>query len=210
VGLPKPTAERLSQLARLLEQRGGKNAPLSSAEIEQLTGWPSHTVRKDISLLGIPPEASTTSGYAPALLARAIRERLGFAEKAHPCCVVGLGRLGSAFLDYEGFGDGPFTLVAGFDSNVNRLEILKADFPLYPTFKMKDVIGRLGIEFAVLCVPPAQAQAACDRLVECGIVGVVNFTPVILSVPHGIEVENVSIIDALGTLVARLAARSNQ
>jgi redox-sensing transcriptional repressor len=75
---------------------------------------------------------------------------------------------------------------------------------------MKDVIGRLGIEFAVLCVPPAQAQAACDRLVECGIVGVVNFTPVILSVPHGIEVENVSIIDALGTLVARLAARSNQ
>jgi redox-sensing transcriptional repressor len=119
---------------------------------------------------------------------------------------VGLGRLGSAFLDYAGFQESSFTLAAGFDSNVNRVEILKADFPLYPSFKMKEVIGRFDITYAILCVPPAQAQTTAEKLVECGITGIVNFTPSILSVPAGIEVENVSVIDALGTLNARLAA----
>ena len=228
--IPKPTAERLSQLARLLEQRSSRSGTISSAEIEQLTGWPSHTIRKDISALvaarqeGIQnvtsdttgeasaghaenPDFSTTAGYDPARLAAAIRKALGFSDESHKCCIVGLGRLGSAFLEYSGFAGSPFELCAGFDSNVNRVDILKADFPLYPAFKMKDIIGRLAISYAILCVPPAQAQATCDKLVECGIRGIVNFTPAILSVPHGIEIENVSVIDALGSLTARLAAK---
>lgn len=213
MGIPKPTAERLSQLARLLEQRGNQTTPISSAEIEQLTGWPSHTIRKDISVLNAGNQGkedadfSTTSGYDPAKLARTIRNALGFSTEQHKCCIVGLGRIGSAFLEYAGFMGTSFELCAGFDSNVNRIEILKADFPLYPTFKMKDVIARVGITYAILCVPPEQAQGTTDKLVECGIVGIVNFTPSILSVPHGIEVENVSIIDALGSLTARLAAK---
>jgi AT-rich DNA-binding protein len=212
VGIPKPTAERLSQLARLLEQRGKRGTPISSAEIEQLTGWPSHTIRKDISALGAhstetAPDFSTSSGYDPVKLAAAIKRSLGLVNETSRCCIVGLGRLGSAFLDWTGFTGSAFTLAAGFDSNVNRIEILKADFPLYPTFKMNDVINRLDIRYAILCVPPAQAQATADRLIECGITGIVNFTPSILSVPSGIEVENVSIIDALGSLAARLAAK---
>ncbi len=203
MAITKPTAERLSQLARLLEQRGNHHAPISSAEIEQITGWTSTTIRKDISTLNAGPEIATNSGYDGERLAAAIKHALGF--------IVGLGRLGSAFLEYSGFAGSPFTLCAGFDSNVNRIEILKADFPLYPTFKMKEVIARLGIESAILCVPPAHAQAAADKLVECGITGIVNFTPAVLSVPQGIGIENVSIIDALGSLTARLAAkRSNQ
>lgn len=227
MAIPKPTAERLSQLARLLEQRSTRSGTISSADIEQLTGWPSHTIRKDISALvaarqnetgdaaadtesrtAADLDFSTTAGYDPARLAAAIRKALGFSDESHKCCIVGLGRLGSAFLEYSGFAGSPFELCAGFDSNVNRVEILKADFPLYPAFKMKDIIGRLAISYAILCVPPAQAQATCDKLIECGIRGIVNFTPAILSVPHGIEIENVSVIDALGSLTARIAAKS--
>ena len=206
VNIPKPTAERLSQLARLLEQRKNKNIPISSAEIEQLTGWPSNTIRKDISTLDMRTQISTTSGHDPVKLLEAIRKTFGLTNVVFKCCIVGLGRLGSAFLDYAGFQESSFTLAAGFDSNVNRVEILKADFPLYPAFKMKEVIGRFGITYAILCVPPTQAQATAERLVECGITGIVNFTPCILSVPQGIEIENVSVIDALGSLTARLAA----
>lgn len=207
MAIPKPAAERLAQLARLLDQRGKCIDPISSADIEQLTGWPSHTIRKDISCLEGADAISTSSGYDGARLAAAIRKNLGLATQAQKSCVVGLGRLGSSFLEYAGFAGSSFELCAGFDSNVNRIEILKADFPLYPTFKMKDVIPRLGITYAILCVPAAQAQATADRLAECGIVGIVNFTPVILSAPHGTEIENVSVIDALGSLAARLAAK---
>ncbi len=207
MGISKPTAERLSQLARLLDQHEKRTTPISSAEIEQLTGWPSNTIRKDISTLDTDSTISTNSGYDPVKLARAIRDALGFNTDAHKCCIVGLGRLGSAFLDYSGFMGSSFALCAGFDSNVNRIEILKADFPLFPAFKMKEVIKRLGIQFAILCVPPPQAQPVTDKLLDCGITGIVNFTPSILSVPQGIEIENVSIIDALGNLNARLAAK---
>lgn len=207
MSIPKPTAERLSQLARLLDQSENQTKPITSAEIELLTGWPSHTIRKDISSLAAGSEISTNSGYDPIKLSEAIKIALGFTTEAHKCCIVGLGRLGSAYLDYSGFLGSPFRLCAGFDSNVNRIEILKADFPLYPTFKMKDIITRLGIKFAILCVPSQQAQATTDKLVECGITGIINFTPSILSVSNEIEIENVSIIDALGALTARLAAK---
>ena len=148
MAIPKPTAERLSQLARLLSQRG-KLSPISSAEIEQMTGWTSHTIRKDISALDAGSNISTSTGYDPEKLAHAIKQSLNLTNSATKCCIVGLGRLGSAFLEYAGFLNSPFTLCAGFDSNVNRLEILQADFPLYPTFKMKEIIPRLGISLEI-------------------------------------------------------------
>ena len=176
MGIPRPTAERLSRLAYLLEQQASDNKPLTSAEMEQLTGWPSHTIRKDISVLGRASGIATKNGYPPRELAAAIRETLGFTETEHNCCIVGLGRIGSAFLDYTAFNESPFTIRAGFDSNVNRIEILKAEFPLYPTFKMKDVIPRLDIRYAILTVPPDQAAQAAEKLISCGIRGIVNFT----------------------------------
>ncbi|ULQ60877.1 redox-sensing transcriptional repressor Rex [Brucepastera parasyntrophica] len=210
MALSKPTAERLALLLRLLETRvrEGKAEPaISSAEIEQYTGWPSHTIRKDISLLNAGTEISTSTGYNPEKLAAVIRNALGFSDQAQNCCIVGLGRLGSAFLDYSGFRGSHFTLCAGFDSNVNRVEILKAAFPLYPTFKMKDVIPRLAIRYAILCVPENQAQQTAEKLIACGIAGIVNFTPAILSVSAETEIENVSTIDALGALAARIAVK---
>ncbi|HPA10331.1 MAG TPA: redox-sensing transcriptional repressor Rex [Treponemataceae bacterium] len=210
MGIPRPTAERLSRLAYLLEQQASDNKPLTSAEMEQLTGWPSHTIRKDISVLGRASGIATKNGYPPRELAAAIRETLGFTETEHNCCIVGLGRIGSAFLDYTAFNESPFTIRAGFDSNVNRIEILKAEFPLYPTFKMKDVIPRLDIRYAILTVPPDQAAQAAEKLISCGIRGIVNFTPVILPAPPGVEIEQVSILDALGAVAARLATTTKE
>ncbi len=215
MGISKPAAERLARLARLLEQRieAGMDGFVSSSELEQMTGWPSHTIRKDISRLGagIPGNAeeadafSTPSGYEPGGLAACIRRVLSLENAAHNCCVVGLGRLGSSFLNYEAFAGTPFTLRAGFDSNVNRIEILQGEFPLYPTFRMKEVIPRFDIKFALLCVPGECAQASADKLFSCGVTGIVNFTSAVLSAPPGTAVENVSVLDALGALAARLA-----
>lgn len=210
MGIPKPTAERLSRLALLLEQQYEDNKPITSAEIEQLTGWASHTVRKDISSLSKTNGIATTLGYLPRELAAAIRETLGFAGTDQNCCIVGLGRIGSAFLDYSGFDTSPFTIRAGFDSNVNRIEILKANFPLYPTFKMKEIIPKLDIRYAILTVPPEQAASAAEKLIDCGITGIVNFTQVLLPAPPGVEIEQVSIVDALGAIAARRSINTKE
>ena len=57
--IPKPTRERLIRLVRLLDQleKAGKKT-VSSAEIQQHTGWTSFTVRRDVSSLGIHRHAA--------------------------------------------------------------------------------------------------------------------------------------------------------
>jgi len=115
-------------------------------------------------------------------------------------CVVGLGRLGSACLNDRGLLDGEFELAAGFDSNVNRTEILKSPVPLYPAYKMAEVIARFGIEIALLCVPVEAAQAAADRLTAAGIRGILNFAPVFITVPPEITVRNVCLAEELRSL----------
>jgi redox-sensing transcriptional repressor len=173
--------------------------------VERLTGWSSHTIRKDISCLG--GVGGSNDGYDPSLLIPVIRNALGLGDK-HRVCVVGLGRLGSAYLNFSAFEQsGEFELAAGFDTNVNRVEILKSPIPLYPAYKIKEVIPRFGIEMALLCVPGEAAQSAAEKLAAAGIQGIVNFAPAALRLSSDIVVRNVYVVDELRALTVKLNAK---
>ena len=120
--------------------------------------------------------------------------------KSRKFCVVGLGRLGSAYLNFPPPELAGFELTAGFDTNVTRTEMLKSPAPLYPTYKMGEVIGRFGIEIALLCVPAGEAQATAERLAAAGIRGILNFAPVPVTVPPGIAVRNIRLTEELRSL----------
>jgi redox-sensing transcriptional repressor len=214
VRIPEPAKERLLSLMRLLEKQAGGR--ITSGEVEALTGWSSHTIRKDISYLegegaGNQGFFGNSAGYDPATLIPAIKQALGL-ETRRRLCVVGLGRLGSAYLNYRGLdpagaveSGGGFELAAGFDTSVNRVEILKSPVPLYPAFKMAEVISRFNIELALLCVPGDAAQAAAEKLAAAGIRGIVNFAPIMLKLPPAIAVRNVYVVDELRALALRLS-----
>jgi redox-sensing transcriptional repressor len=202
--IPEPAKERLLYLMRFLEKRSGGR--ITSGEIEAATGWSSHSVRKDISCLGGEGSGGlgSNAGYDPETLIPAIKQALGLGIRRR-ICVVGLGRLGSAYLNYRGFSaGGEFELAAGFDTNVNRVEILKSPAPLYPAFKMAEVISRFAIELALLCVPEDAAQGAAKKLEAAGIRGIVNFAPVALTLSPEIAVRNVYVIDELRSLSVKL------
>jgi len=118
--------------------------------------------------------------------------------------VVGLGRLGSAFLNVREFQESEFELAAGFHTNVNRTEILKSPVPLYPAYKMAEVISRFRIEIALLCVPADAAQSAAERLVAAGIRGILNFAPALITVPLVVAVRNVHFADELRALSIKI------
>jgi redox-sensing transcriptional repressor len=198
--IPEPTIERLLSLTRVLENCGV--ATITSSEIEARTGWSNHTIRKDISFLSA--EVSSGSGYGVEALLAAIEDSLGL-NAPRKCCVVGLGRLGSAYLNFPSFEAEGFKIVAGFDSSVNRVEILQSPVTLYPSYKMGEVISRFGIELALLCVPAAAAQAAAEKLVAAGIKGIVNFAPTPLQAPPHVVVRNVYVVDELRALSAKLS-----
>ena len=205
----EPARERLLQLLRLLEKHSlaGESGPVTSAQAERLTGWSRDNIRKDISCLtGAAGGAiGGNAGYEPEILVPLIKNALGL-DRKRKFCVVGLGRLGSAYLNFTPPELAEFELAAGFDTNVNKVEMLKSPAPLYPAYKMAEVISRFGIEIALLCVPVETAQAAAEKCATAGIRGVLNFAPVALTLPPEIAVLNINITDELRSLTIKMTS----
>ena len=194
--LPSATRKRLVQLEELLKSWSGEK--ITSAKICELTGWKDSLVRHDLWLI-----KNTTrgwkNGYNTATLLQTIRNALHgeVQNEKQNVCIAGLGRLGAALLDDGLFSGSQFVIKAGFDSNVNRVEILRSTFPLYPAAEMNWVIKQEKITLAILAVADKDAQTMCDRLIKAGITGIVNMTRMVLSVPEGIKIENLSVLNAL-------------
>ena len=208
--ISEPSRKRLVELEQILAKT--KKGRITSVQLEKLTGWSNACIRKDIS--AIEYSGGVSNGYDAADLREAICRSLGLALDSrdsvtrgvqHKCCIVGLGKLGAALLENSIFYDTAFSVTAGFDANVNRTEILRASFPLYPASRMSVIIPQEKIEYAILAVPNESAQAMAERLVQCGIKGIVNYTSEKLILPREIAVENVSPVTAMNNLSARLA-----
>lgn len=197
--IPVPTLKRFVILERLLSQLNQQK--ITSVELSSLTGWTEATIRRDISLLELYNGVS--NGYEIKILRKAICSVLNIeSEKntTHRCCIVGLGKLGEALLENSIFKGSGFELVAGFDSNVNKIEIMKSSIPLFATLDLEAKIHSMQIEYAVLAVGDEKAQFMTDRLVKYGIKGIVNCTGIVLKVPQNIKIQNHNLITALTSL----------
>lgn len=203
IELPKATQKRLIQLLQIL--RCWQSEKITSVAISESTGWNPSLIRHDLWLLSF--NKGVSNGYNVAELTAAIQKVLGIEplelseQGKKNCCIAGLGRLGAALLDESLVEGSPFVIKAGFDSNVNRVEILRSTFPLYPANEMDWVIKREKIEYAILTVQDSYAQQMHNRLVKAGIKGIVNMTNVVLTVPDGVKIENLSIVNALKMVI---------
>ena len=52
-----------------------------------------------------------------------------------------------------------------------------------------------------MTVPQATAQKTADEMIEAGIKGIMNFTPIRLSAPNGVRIQNVDLATELQTLI---------
>ena len=194
--LSEPAKRRLVLLERLLASYEEKT--VTSQKIAELTGWSAAVVRRDIFYLEVKCGAS--NGYKVSDLQKSLKEVLGISGAHKKCCIVGLTRMGQVLLDNAELDDSHFEIVAGFDSNVNRTEVLRSSFPLHPTTMLEHVIKEKQIEYAILTAGENEAQALAKKLEQCGIKRIVNYTPCVLSVSENVKVENVSLLTALETL----------
>lgn len=193
VELPEVTRKRMLILQNLLQS--WQSEKITSVQISEITSWKDSLIRHDLWLLGY--NKGISNGYLKDDLQEAISLALGFESKEVNCCILGLNRLGAALLDDATTEGSVFKIKAGFDSNVNRVEILRSTFPLYPATEMSWVIKKENIRLAILTVADKDAQVMCDRLVKAGITGIVNMTNSVLRVPENVKLENLSILNSL-------------
>jgi redox-sensing transcriptional repressor len=199
--LPTNTAERMCKLYGILQSIGNSSEYVSSKELALLMGTTDHTIRKDISALNIM--GFTRKGYHVGELTTTLGKALQLSS-SYKACIVGLGRLGTALLDYEAFkGDG-FEIVAGFDSNTNKIERLRTQVAVYHSSDLDHVVKNKGIEIGIIAVPQGSAQEIATTLVKSGIKGILNFSPVQLKVPKEIVLYNMDFTSALRFVVSQI------
>lgn len=202
--LPGSTVERLSLLFQLCGKLQAEGiSRVSSTRIGIALGIPAHTIRKDINFLG--EIGDTGSGYDVLRLKQHLSESMSF-DRVRKTCIVGLGRLGSALLEYSLYDPNGFSIEAGFDSSINRLETIRTNIPVFPAYEIKEIVKRRQIELALLTVPTQEAQGAAEALTEGGIRGIINFAPVVVSLaPETVVVRNMNVVNELRVLSSLLA-----
>ncbi|HKW30346.1 MAG TPA: redox-sensing transcriptional repressor Rex [Verrucomicrobiae bacterium] len=196
--IPRKTIYRLSIYLRCLARlRENGIGTVSSEALARAAGVKSTQLRKDLAYFGT--FGTRGLGYDVADLSKKIADELG-TSRLQPVILVGVGHLGLALLSYRGFGKEGFEIIAGFDADPRRQRDKKVRQPILGMGRLREFVRQYGTRMAILTVPAAAAQEVANQLVVAGITGILNFSPIPLSVPEEVMVNNVNLAIELENL----------
>jgi redox-sensing transcriptional repressor len=107
--------------------------------------------------------------------------------------IVGVGNLGHALAGYAGFGTRGFRVAALVDADRARVGECIAGLEVRHVDELEAIVAEHEVSIGVIATPAGAAQEVCDRLVASGVTSVLNFAPVVLSVPEGVDVRKVDL-----------------
>ena len=198
-GIPDATVARLPVYHRVLVSLSEAGVQTVSSEaLAAKCGVSSAKFRKDLSYLG--SYGTRGVGYDVSYLTYHISRELGSAQP-WGVVIVGVGNLGRALISYRGFTSRGFAIVGLVDnhpdvigesitlSELGNLVALK----VRPLVELETIVGATKAQIGVIATPADCAQGVCERLVASGIRSILNFAPVVLEVPNGVEVRKVDL-----------------
>ncbi len=189
--IPEATVARLAVYLRVLTGLADSGrSTVASGELASAAGVNPAGLRKDLTHLG--PCGVRGVGYDVAALRDRIARVLGV-ERSRACVLVGIGNLGSALADYAGFGTRGFQFVGLFDSSPTRVGQRIGGQTVRPIDELDEVVAATGATIGVIATPAEVAQSVCDRLTAAGVRSILNFAPVALSAPEGIDIRQVDL-----------------
>src|SRR6266568_4889896 len=111
---------------------------------------------------------------------------------------------------YGGFVSRGFRIAAVLDADpaVVGTEIAEGQV-VGSSDAIEEVVAQRGVSIGVIATPAAAAQGVCDRLVAAGVTSILNFAPVVLSVPGGVDVRKVDLSIELQILAFHAQRRSD-
>lgn len=191
VRIPDVAVKRLPVYLRALAELQAADVEIvSSAELARRTGFSSEQIRKDLAYFG--SFGTRGVGYSTGSLSHGIRRVLGL-DRTVEGVLVGAGHLGTALARYNQNREQHVNLVAIFDADPAKVGEVLGGTRVLPISDLPAFVRERGVRLGVVAVPAPVAQQVVDELVVAGILALLNFAPVKLSVPPHVQVQNIDL-----------------
>ena len=196
--VPEVVILRLPLYIRALSQMSeeGQNVISSKTLGNRLQITPAQ-IRKDLSYFG--RFGKQGRGYKVDSLIEELTNILGL-NRQWNSCIVGVGRLGKAIINYPGFVPEGFKIISAFDNDpsmigktVNEIQILTMD-------KIKSAVKQNDIKIAILAVPATVAQNVITELLNTNIKAILNYAPIAPKVPETLVLRNIDPVLSLQSM----------
>ena len=196
--ISESAVRRLSLYLRILEdlERKGQNT-VSSEEMSGRSATTAAQVRKDLSLFGSFGKRGL--GYAVTELAERLKKILGL-DRRWRVALVGAGRIGSALVEYGGFAERGYDVVAIFDSDASKVGGKWGGLCVRDISEFEVVSNDESVEMVILAIPVEAVPSVMEHVEKAGIRGILNFAPTKLKVPLGVAVKDVNMVMELEAL----------
>jgi redox-sensing transcriptional repressor len=189
--IPEATVARLPVYLRALTTLAEQGtSTCSSEELAVAAGVNSAKLRKDLSYLG--SYGTRGVGYDVDYLRYQIAREIGVTQDL-PVVIVGIGNLGHALANFSGFRSRGFRVVALLDADPDRHGEQVAGIEVRAFDDLEQIVREHAVAIGVIATPALAAQDVADRMVRAGISSILNFAPVVISVPEGVDVRKVDL-----------------
>ena len=185
--IPDIIVGRLPTYLNMLQHQLSENVLVTtSKELGDLMGIPAAQIRKDLSQFG--EFGKQGRGYSVVYLISELQNILNL-NQIWELVIVGAGSLGTAIANYPGFKHNCFRVSMIFDNDPNIIGSKIGEFVVQSTENMEFEIRKSGLKIAMLTIPAPMAQKTAENLVNAGILAILNYAPISLKLPKGIQVQ---------------------
>ncbi len=203
--VPMVVIKRLPRYYRYLGElmKQGVNR-ISSAALSEKMGVTASQIRQDFNCFG----GFGQQGYGynvPNLYAK-IGEILGL-NHGHTVIIIGAGNMGRALVNYTKLEKRGFHIIGIFDNNPEKIGTQIKGVTISSDDSLEEFCQNNKVDIAALSLPATGVAHVAQRLVQCGVKGLWNFSYTELAVPEGVAVENVHLSDSLMTLSYKVAKK---
>ena len=198
VDVPEVVVLRLPLYVRALSALLAEGSDVvSSQELGARLQMTPAQIRKDLSYFG--RFGKQGRGYNVNFLLTELQEILGI-DRVWYACLIGVGRLGRAIINYPGFSPEGFSIVAAFDGDPSQVGTSLGGLTVQSMEELPELVREKGIVIGIVAVPAAQAQTVIDLLVENNIIGILNYAPIAAQVPRNIVIRNIDPVLSLQSM----------
>jgi len=103
-------------------------------------------------------------------------------------------------LRYKGLNEKGFRVAALFDDDPEKVGSLRSGIRVYHVDELPEVVREKNIQIGIIAVPAPAARAVADSLIKAGVKAILNFAPVSINAPEGVECIQVDITADLKVL----------